>query len=137
MNMNCVIADESCPSSEYCYQIDYIVRGFEKEKSHFKRKLKKVKALVPPSVLMCMDSIEEQKKMKVSTDKKNACVRIHGPKLKVGKLFGPTYQEERIVEEGGKRVKYVFLTNAYFPSRASLEAYNEIALHVRRILESG
>ena len=127
--------DEDSSYFQYYYQIDYIVTGFEKEKWHLKRKLKKVKHSIPfiLSTSVLIDGfLIKQKKVKVSTDKENACVRIHRPELKC-----PGCQEERIVEEDGKRVRYVFLKNAYFPSRDILEGYNEIALHVRGILRSG
>ena len=95
------------------YRIDYILRGFDKDKWHLKKKLKKL----------------GDSEFRVSPDRESRFVGLY--------VFEPLLRGEQTVTiEGGKRVKYRYLKNDELPSRDTIEAYNEIALYVRKILEN-
>lgn len=106
------------------YRIDYIVRGFERNKWHLEKKLKRL----GDSGLFKLSLFG--KTFCVSPDKENRFIRLY--------VFNPLLGGETIVvEEGGKRVKYRYLKNAELPSRETLKAYDKIARSVRKIIENG
>ncbi len=108
------------------YRTDYIVRGFGRDKWHLEKKLKKLGDSTWVKTL-CMFG---KKVNAVSPDKMNQCIRIYTylPLLNGGEIM---------IEEHGKRVKHVFVKDAELPSKETIEAYNKIALSVRRIIEGG
>lgn len=126
LNTDVIRIERYEPESEHDiyvgYRIDYIVRGFGREKWHLKKKLKRLGSSIPSSLL----TSTKQKKVYVSPNKAGEYVNIFGKDLYAW--------ETRVVEEGGERVKYRYLKDSDLPSRETLEAYDNIAQHVRRIL---
>lgn len=117
----------------HSYRIDYIVRGFEKEKWQLKRKLEELEFSVPSSVSRyCTYQDKDPNKVMILPEKKDHLIRIKGLNYMVDHC-----REKMIVEKGGKRVKYGSLKDEFFPSRETITAYDNIALRVRRILEGG
>ena len=118
-----IVPNYVCCGCYVGYRIDYIIRGFERDKWHLEKKLKNLGASE-------WDKIFKGNVRLVKPDEENRCVRIY--------VFSPTLREDRtVIEEVGKRVNYVSIKDVDLPSKETIEAYDKIAFDVRKIIESG
>lgn len=115
------------------YRIEYIVRGFERQKWHLSKRLKRLGSSRMAS-LISVKTFGAKKVVKVSPDKENQCVRIYAYIPFLNTLLNT---DKVIIEEHGRRVKYRFVKDSELPSSETIAAYDNIASHVHRILEGG